>query len=101
MARITTYKRKGVRRKSHNETHIQTLEVFPYQLSHLIKIMVVDRHSIFSHKLVGFSFYVADEGNKIFFRNSHHHYSKVGGVHFVHIDDRSVPLVEGVPAVNN
>ena len=63
--------------------------------------MVANIHFIFSHKLVGFSIHIAGKGNGIFFRKSHHWYSKVGGVEFMHIGDRSVPLVEGVPTVDN
>ena len=51
--------------------------------------------------LVGLSIHIAGEGNGILFRKSHHLYSKVGGVEFVHIGDRIVPLVEGVPVVDN
>ena len=35
------------------------------------------------------------------FRKRNHRYSKVGGVEFVHVGDRSVTLVEVIPAVNN
>ena len=73
----------------------------PYQLNRLIKIMVANLHSIFHHMLVGFSIHIAGEGNVILFSNSHHRYLKIGGVEFVHIGDISVPLVEGVLAVNN
>ena len=51
--------------------------------------------------LVEFFIHVVGEGNRILFKKSHYRYLKVGGVEFVHIDDRSVPLVEGVPVVNN
>ena len=63
--------------------------------------MVANMHSIFSHTLVGFFIHIDGEGNGILFRKSHHWYSKVGGVEFIHIGDISVPLVEEVPAVNN
>ena len=63
--------------------------------------MVVNIHSIFNHTLVGFSIHIDEEGNRILFKNSCHWYSKVGGVQFMHIDDRSVALVEGVPTVDN
>ena len=63
--------------------------------------MVMDIHSIFSHKLVEFFIHIAGEGNGVLFIKSHHRYSKVGGVEFMHVSDRSVPLVEGVLAVNN
>ena len=51
--------------------------------------------------LVGFLIHIVEEGNGILFGKSHHLYSKVGGVEFVHIGDKSVTLVEGVPTVNN
>ena len=51
--------------------------------------------------LVGFSIHIVGEGNGILFKKSHHRYSKVGGVEFVHISDKSVPLIEGVPTVDN
>ena len=63
--------------------------------------MVTNIDSIFNHNLVGFFIHIAGEGNGIFFRKSHHRYSKVGEVELLHIGDKSVPLVEGVPAVNN
>ena len=63
--------------------------------------MVANIHPIFSHTLVGFFIHIAREGNGILFRKSHHRYSKVGEVEFVHVSDISVPLVEGVPVVNN
>ena len=63
--------------------------------------MVANIHSIFNYTLVGFFIHIVGEWNEILFKKSHHLYSKVGGVEFVHIGDRIVPLVEGVLAVNN
>ena len=63
--------------------------------------MVANVHSIFSHTLVGFFIHIVGEGNEILFRKSHRRYSKVGGVEFLHVSDRSVPLVERVPGLNN
>ena len=51
--------------------------------------------------LIGFFIHKVGEGSEILFRKSHHGYSKVGGVEFVHIGDRSVPLIEGVLVINN
>ena len=51
--------------------------------------------------LVGFFIHITGEGNEILFRKSHYQYSKVGWVEFMHVGDKSVPLIEGVLAVNN
>ena len=51
--------------------------------------------------LVGLFIHIDGEGNGILFKKIYHRYSKVGGVEFVHVGDKSVPLVEGVPTVNN
>ena len=51
--------------------------------------------------LVGSFILIVGERNEIIFRKSHHRYSKVGGVEFVHFGDRNVPLVERVLVVNN
>ena len=98
---MTAYKRKEIRRKSHHKTHNQALEDKPYQLNHLIKFMIAKVHSIFSHELVGLFIQIAGEGNGVLFRKCHHLYAKAGGVEVSHISDRSVPLVEGIPAVDN
>ena len=51
--------------------------------------------------LVGSFILIAGERNGILFRKSHHWYLKVGGVEFMHVGDRSFPLVERVSTVNN
>ena len=51
--------------------------------------------------LVEYFIHTVRERNGILFKKSHHWYSKVSGVEFVHVGDISVPLVEGVPTVNN
>ena len=51
--------------------------------------------------LVGFFIHIAREGNEILFKKIHHQYLKVGGVEFLHVIDKRIPLVEGTPTVNN
>ena len=63
--------------------------------------MVANMHPVLGHTLVGLFILVAGEGNGIFFKESHHKYSKIGGVELAHIGDRSVPLIEGVPMIDD
>ena len=98
---MTTYRRKLTRRESHHKTHNQVLEDKPYQLSRLIKVMVAKVHSIFSHALVGLFIQIIEEGDGVLFRKCNHWYAKAGGVEVAHISNKSIPLVEGVPSVDN
>ena len=96
-----SYKRKGIRRKSQHKTHDQALEDKPYMLSHLIKFMIAKVHSVFSHALIEIFIKIVGERDGVLFRKCHHRYAKAGEVEVTHISDRSVPLVEGIPVVDN
>ena len=63
--------------------------------------MVANIHSFFGYTLIGIFIQIVGEENGILFKKSHHWCLKVGGVEFVHIGDISVPLIEGVPVVND
>ena len=63
--------------------------------------MVANIHPVFSHMLVGFLIHVIGEGDGILLSMSHHRYSEVIRVEFVHMWDRRVPFVKGISMVNN
>ena len=63
--------------------------------------MVVHVHSILDQVLVGIIVQIVGEGDRVLFRKCHHRYAMAGGVKVAHINDRSIPLVEGASTVDD
>ena len=63
--------------------------------------MVAHVHSILGHALVGLIVQIAGEGNGVLFLKRHHRYAMDGGVKVAHVSNRSIPLVEGAPMVDD
>ena len=63
--------------------------------------MVGNKHLVLSHMLVGFLIHVAEEGNGILLSTNRHWYSEEIGVEFGQMCGKKVPLVKGVPTINN
>ena len=79
----------------------KTVEVQPYQFDRLVKVMVADAHSVFSHGLEGLSIYVAGERDRVLLSMGHQPHSENSGVEIAHVRNRGVPIIEGSPAVDN
>ena len=63
--------------------------------------MVVHVHPILSHEQVGLFVQIIGEGDGVFLYKHHHWYPMAGRVEVIHVSDRSIPLVEGDPTVDD
>ena len=82
---VTTCKRGDVRRNSQHETHVHILKVETYQLSRLVKVVVMDVHPILADALKRLPIQVAGEENGVLLSTSHHQYSEESGVKVEHV----------------
>ena len=63
--------------------------------------MVAHMNSVLIHIQVGLFVQITREGDGVLLYKCHHWYSMADGVEVMHVCDRSIPLVEGTPAVDD
>ena len=94
------YQRK-VRRKLLRKTSNQVLKISTYQLSQSVKVIIMDKHLVFGHRLEGLLIHVDGERDGILLCVSHHKYSKIIGTKVTHMCNWRLCLVEGAPTVDD
>ena len=96
---MITCKRGDVRRRPQHKTHVRVLKVETYQLSRLVKVMVVDVHPVFDEALEGLPIQMAEERDRVLLSISKHGYLKESGVEIVHVCDRRLPFIKRAPLI--
>ena len=98
---VIACKRGEVRRKLLCKTSNQVLKINTYQLSRSVKVMVMDEHPVFGHRLEGCLIHVDGKMDGILLYTSHHGYSEIIGTEVAHVCNLRLDPVEGPPAVDD
>ena len=93
--------KRKVRRKLLRRTSNQVLKISTYQLNRSVKVMIMDKHPVFGHRLEGLLIHVDGEHDGILLCVSRHKFSEIIGIEVAHMSNRRLRLVEGAPTVDD
>ena len=98
---VTTSKKGTVRRKTQNKTDNHILKIKTYQLNRLVEVVIMDKHPIFNHTLEGLPIHIAGKWDGVLLNTSRHQSLEKSGIEVLHVRERRLPLVKGVPTIND